>query len=92
MNTTEGVWTMSAHTPGPWAVAVEDDKSVVVYEAVTLANTDICVMSWNNNDAANARLIAAAPELLEALKAGLSQLGASQYKAAVAAIAKAEWK
>jgi hypothetical protein len=55
---------MSAkHTPGPW------DSST--YEVEANDGTLICNMSgWKSPEAskANARLIAAAPELLEALK------------------------
>lgn len=63
---------MSAkHTPGPWAVDVMPGE-VVVYEAVTLKNIDICKMGGNNNDGANARLIAAAPDMLAALQASIA--------------------
>jgi hypothetical protein len=70
---------MSAHTPGPWsltlgtlfngktyarAVVDRDGRSVRV-SAMTLSGGDECD--------ANARLIAAAPELLEALRAFCSQ-------------------
>ncbi len=56
---------MSKHTPGPWDV--ESDGT-----SVAMAN-QVCVVApspdWADNDTtkANARLIAAAPELLEAL-------------------------
>lgn len=58
---------MSKFTPGPWERIVEKDGSVVVYEATTLQNIDICTMGGNTNDGSNARLIAAAPDLLDAL-------------------------
>ena len=54
---------MSEHTPGPWAVlgtgivGVGNDALVAAYSRAHLGE-----------QAANARLIAAAPELLEALK------------------------
>ena len=60
---------MSKHTPGPWAVEVDKHGEVTVYEAVTLQNIDICKMGGNTNDGSNARLIHAAPDLLEVLKA-----------------------
>lgn len=63
----------TTHTPGPWAVDVMPGE-VVVYEAVTLENIDICKMGGNNNDGANARLIAAAPDMLAALRAALKAL------------------
>jgi ketosteroid isomerase-like protein len=65
---------MSAHTPGPWTVA---DNNEVHCDAKTIAM--VADLNWgqyrdaeDNGEAefeANARLIAAAPELLEALKA-----------------------
>lgn len=63
-----------SHTPGPWAVDSDDPSDVVetVRGGMLLARayqigedkTD-----WERARRANARLIAAAPELLEALKA-----------------------
>ena len=58
---------MSEHTPGPWAVDVMPGE-VVVYEAVTLKNVDICQVLGNDDQDANAKLIAAAPALLAALR------------------------
>jgi len=95
---------MSAHTPGPWrdiggcghvfAEVDWDDQSVDrVIVMSQLASVDTSRKTWE----ANARLIAAAPELLEALKEiiaaadgdGWNQLDAS-FATARAAIAKAE--
>lgn len=68
---------MSAkHTPGPWHLRYngkhDGDRSVVG------RSRDICAMDGGPSDdmetLANARLIAAAPELLEACKAGLAML------------------
>ncbi len=71
----------SLHTPGPWEVMPEEDnrdyiriRGTVLGEKFKIAN--VCAESsaehWTARDAeaarANARLIAAAPELLEALK------------------------
>jgi hypothetical protein len=56
---------MSAHTPGPWDVADTDDS------LITKGRTKIAMTFEVEGDvwgAANARLIAAAPELLFALK------------------------
>jgi len=54
---------MSGHTPGPWAT----DQSGDIYEVAT--NRGIGE-AWHSEEIwkANARLIAAAPELLEALQ------------------------
>jgi hypothetical protein len=68
----------AAHTPGPWQVIVDAHGEVTVYEATTRDNTDICTMAGNNNDGANARLIAAAPNLLATLKYAAQPMGLSQ--------------
>ena len=58
----------SKHTPAPWNV----DKDYDIYAGDPKQGTrvDIATISWfrNQNFKANARLIAAAPELLEALE------------------------
>ena len=57
---------MSKHTPGPWRQAGED-----IFGAndwwVAVATRD-CTSKGSDEPEANARLIAAAPELLEALQ------------------------
>jgi hypothetical protein len=57
---------MSKHTPGPWASNSADSFELCVYgnchRIAKMAGGEI------NRDIANARLIAAAPELLEALQ------------------------
>lgn len=72
---------MSAHTPGPWAMRLSDNATPYITHGKCadgsepglddLANR-ICVMpaeiSQSYNSFANARLIAAVPELLEALE------------------------
>jgi hypothetical protein len=80
-----------AFTPGPWESIVDKTGEVTVYEATTLANIDICKMGGNTNDGSNARLIAAAPDLLEALQHLVTMLQAGGYGTAHAdaAIAKA---
>ena len=88
---------MSAHTPGPWTEGyLPQHRMRIVAEG---GKTTICdVALWvadYSEQAANARLIAAAPELLEACKAVLPLVrnsGASGHygdKLAIA-IAKAE--
>ena len=72
---------MSAgHTPGPWVVCVEDESPWGAHEVFAehqLVNGRIEAVAWDNcvasaglnhdNYEANARLIAAAPDMLEAL-------------------------
>jgi len=56
---------MSKHTPGPWYVRREHDMPVVKSQT---DEVPICVGSNKDQDFINARLIAAAPEMLEFLK------------------------
>ena len=99
---------MSKHTPGPWndksldgsqwGVYSADGRSVAQAQQITPLPSDRTQIERT----ANARLIAAAPELLEALKdlmrevdrSGLSEAKAYGWpvvtSAAIAAIAKAE--
>ena len=93
------------HTPGPWIVAT-DKVSVLSITAVDMANQKPCpkvvdcasgydAMSYEEAQA-NARLIAAAPELLEALVSMLhlrkmpDEVAECVLDRAVAAIAKAK--
>ena len=91
------------HTPGPWEirrVGIAKDLPVV-----TSAEHDVCEMRYNTNGRLrlenNARLIAAAPELLAALKgltraldgvqpSGPVYLSITEIDAIRAAISKAE--
>jgi hypothetical protein len=52
---------MSSHTPGLWTVRTMPDGRMCVLPESNLAVADCC-------DMADARLIAAAPDLLEALR------------------------
>lgn len=87
------------HTPGPWFIDIESEKLwdicvdrgedlwVVVQMTQAVGSTALTA-----EDIANARLIAAAPDLLEALKAVLSEVEGcccSSERRARAAIAKA---
>jgi hypothetical protein len=63
---------MSKHTPGPWKA---DDKGKAVFIPLRAHHCEqlgiqVGFVSWEDDkeSLANARLIAAAPELLEALK------------------------
>lgn len=85
------------HTPGPWNVSnvLSDRIQIGNPLAGEIANIDT---NYNNNHKADARLIAAAPELLEAAKTLLSkypiytqsQAEFDAIKVLEAAIAKAE--
>jgi hypothetical protein len=86
-----------SHTPGPWTtdlrittqagrVAIEPDIAVVYVQPSRYDGSE------SKRRLANARLIAAAPELLERLKAAVERQGFSNKEliAARATIAKAE--
>ena len=87
----------ATHTPGPWVVHPTTHHPAV--RSVGTSDTGprrICTVgSMNGNpvDKKNARLIAAAPDLLEALKAMTEQTNSTELAAACdkarAAIAKA---
>lgn len=54
----------SKFTPGPWELNLADDHSYILRGGKTIA----CVDTWMDDEQeANANLIAAAPDLLEAL-------------------------
>jgi len=101
---------MSAHTPGPWHAGIGNGEGSIFSDSGRTRLEDggttlypICSYNrgWNaDEDAANARLVAAAPDLLEALRATLRCLewheqrhgvgmDAKAVKDAYAAIAKA---
>ena len=99
---------MSKHTPGPWVVDEANTNLVArlvdgVYEYVCAVEpSSFSTREYNNEqEEADARLIAAAPELLEALQACEARLThlaqnsvnvVAELKQARAAIAKAEGK
>ena len=89
------------HTPGPWCLSdespmiIEDECKVIVGSASTYPNSGY--FPGQKEAEANARLIAAAPELLEALEKALDdsacdgdQCGTEWHELARAAIAKAK--
>lgn len=90
--------TNTKHTPGPWVSYPEHESSSFQgYAIATADGTIIATTGTTNEDACNAALIAAAPEMLEAAVNLLSYLPETtddfQNKleaALVAAIAKAE--
>jgi hypothetical protein len=86
-----------SHTPGPWQYRSNSHDTLFIVEGDGLLVTS---MSWHSSireryplrmeSQANARLIAAAPELLEALKRVAFKTGNPEISAiAQAAIAKA---
>lgn len=93
---------MSKHTKGPWHVNSRDD-TVRSKDSIRIADIDVINGEWGDNcpeSQANARLIAAAPELLQACKAALVTMADDDlyercretFKTVESAIAKAEGK
>ena len=99
---------MSKHTPGPWVIgeSAAMDGKICIDTALPYPNpklpgpSEICVLlpigipgNMHEEAHANARLIAAAPELLEALEAFVRAIAPSFvdcHADAVKAIAKAK--
>ncbi|HEJ2888666.1 TPA: hypothetical protein SL252_005163 [Pseudomonas aeruginosa] len=70
---------MSKHTPGPWHVGGPNKCTIYDKHGQRLANSFEGVMATQRRDSeceANARLCAAAPELLEALQSCIQQITA----------------
>ena len=84
----------SSFTPGPWAIYVNAPSDVVIRK-MSKDGYELCAIARVSSGYANARLIAAAPELLEALTllvAGIENSVSKTYIPLVranAAIAKA---
>lgn len=85
---------MSKHTPGPWTIEETTLGSFWVRQSggpgafsITLIGTD---GSETHNRKANARLIAAAPDLLESLENLLDRRCEEHVRAAQNALAKAK--
>jgi len=79
----------NGHTPGPWSI--DKEERWVIHEPEGKSGTLVVPEIYLDDDEAiaNARLIAAAPELLEALEC-LLKAGHDDVRAmALAAIAKA---
>jgi hypothetical protein len=94
---------MSKHTPGPWQTDQAEHDAPYQDIRIHAGKGSICCVwiddaplhDYNAEQRANARLIAAAPELLEALKRLMSETTTMQdaleaAQQARAAIAKAE--
>lgn len=67
---------MAKHTPGPWAVVGANIEQIE--EGVEIATVSE-YRTMTPRQAANARLIAAAPDLLAALQSALNQLSALSF-------------
>ena len=84
----------NSHTPGPWAIYVNAPSDIVIRK-MSKDGYGLCSIARVSSGYANARLIAAAPELLEALTDCVEHmhwtqpLGEAALKKAKAAIAKA---
>lgn len=70
--------TKNKHTPGPWKCR-KDINGLTVFDSQGMALAN-CVFQIGDEEKANARLIAAAPELLEALKALYNHQGSITLK------------
>ena len=85
---------MSKHTPGPWAIYVNAHSDIVIRK-MSKDGYELCSIARVSSGYANARLIASAPELLEALTDCVEHMhwtqpqGEAALKKAKAAIAKA---
>lgn len=72
---------MSAHTPGPWWVGLSADRTPLVYTKdlssvahIYMRRTELARQALVEETDANARLIAAAPDLLAAAQEALALL------------------
>lgn len=66
--------TQAKHTPGPWHVASTSGRMIITETRVP------CIAETYNEDAeANARLMAASPELLDALNAVMTDISDAAF-------------
>lgn len=63
---------MSNHTPGPWEADWDDDGEQLGIYQDRYAGNPIAVMREGSNASADAKLIAAAPDLLAACKTAVA--------------------
>ncbi len=97
MNYTEGKWESYKRYDGEWHVGAMDLMNNCHFVANCGHTGEDEVLPYNKEAIANAQLIAAAPEMYEALKEILFGYESGNYKQAVAeqakkALAKAEGK
>ncbi|MDE3023197.1 MAG: hypothetical protein KGI54_15335 [Pseudomonadota bacterium] len=85
---------MSAHTPGPWGLIKSETGPWAVFgeDGSWVATT--CKRQWKTEDTANARIMSASIDMLQALKWAVENPTDDAYwiAQAKAAIAKAEGK
>ena len=86
---------VTKHTPGPWTAEPPSEREYRRCWSIwpTDASGHVAHITQSSRDESNARLIAAAPELLDALRLVLAHDGAltgADWTAIRAAIAKAE--
>ena len=86
---------ISKHTPGPWSIWPDTNSRLQVGPSTNYSVAEMCITPLDGQEA-NARLIAAAPDLLSALNAMLTHMGMDEdewnkptFDQARAAIAKA---
>jgi hypothetical protein len=77
----------AAHTPGPWFNNTQDDFPTGSVGTTPLNNH--IALCWSDCAKADARLIAAAPDLLAAVQLLVHSADAKSYQIGRAAIAKA---
>lgn len=84
---------MSGHTPGPWNIYFNSQDDMVIRKMLPDGQESHSIARCHSG-AANARLIASAPDLLEALRpiAKYGEISAEIIDVARAAIAKATGK
>lgn len=56
------------HTKGPWHTGGKDDRVIYAADGYAVGNANVFHSKHEGDEEANARLMAAAPELLEALQ------------------------
>ena len=88
---------MSKHSPGPWIIVRDRERGLFIKDekhSLHIASMPRWGPTHDVESASNARLIAAAPEMLSVLKAliGEESLPGSGYRIAKDVIAKAEGK
>jgi hypothetical protein len=84
---------MTKHTPGPWEIEPKQARGTWIRANGSLVALACMVDGDEPKEDANAHLISAAPDLLDALKALVDTYGSVKgplIRAALAAIAKAE--
>lgn len=80
------------HTPGPWRVRGKTFNLQIAIVGPSGELSDSIAYAWGQNDEAeaNARLIAAAPELLEALESAVGAMQVLGHPPKYGALAKAQ--